>query len=287
MGAIKSFLRSRGFAKLSDYGLLLTADDRVMSTRQAVLDDGAGSPIVGWREGDLAAMELERWGAGSPPAPAPEPKPLPTPPPAPQSVAAAPKPAAPPAPPKRAAPPAPPKPVAPPPPVARAAPPPPPKPVPKAPEEDEWEWEIAMARARAAAEQVEEAARGTPPGKPKKSWITDEPLVDKNWCEETPIRSVSKLARIERTIAKNVTNVTNDDNDVTKQTVIPVPPAPTTRVPLFTTPVSRSSLPPAPRRVARGTDTRMAQAITGEREERSVTMQLPLVGKTPARRSAR
>ena len=43
---------------LSRYGLVMTHDDRILSTRPAVLDDGAGGRIVGWQDGDLAAMEL-------------------------------------------------------------------------------------------------------------------------------------------------------------------------------------------------------------------------------------
>lgn len=62
MGAIDNFLRRWGFAKLDRYGLILTPDDRVISMRPAVLDDGVGGKIVGWLEGDLAAMELDRWG---------------------------------------------------------------------------------------------------------------------------------------------------------------------------------------------------------------------------------
>ena len=68
MGAIDNFLKRRGYAKLDRYGLVLTPDDRVLSTRPAVLDDGLGSKIVGWVDGDLAAMELEKWGPAAMPA---------------------------------------------------------------------------------------------------------------------------------------------------------------------------------------------------------------------------
>ncbi|CAN5539319.1 hypothetical protein BH11MYX1_BH11MYX1_51080 [soil metagenome] len=64
--AISSLLRRMGFLKLDAYGLILTPEGRVLATRPAVLDDGLGGKIVGWREGDLAAMELDRW--QSPPA---------------------------------------------------------------------------------------------------------------------------------------------------------------------------------------------------------------------------
>lgn len=178
MGAIERFLERWGYARLEQYGLVKTPDGRILSTRPAVLNDGLNGKIVGWLEGDLAAMELERWGEaprapaktvagkkiisqraasttsppplpGVAPAPvalapaAPAPRPLPGVAPAPILVAQAPAPA----------------------PIAIPA----PRPVPiisapapvvaEAPpvEEDEWEWEIAMARARAAADQVEQA----------------------------------------------------------------------------------------------------------------------------------
>ena len=136
-----------------------------------------------------------------------------------------------------------------------------------------------MARARAVAEEVEAA---TPPPPAKKIWMTEEPLTDKAWCEETPIRSVSKLAHLERLVAQGPTS----DGDITKQTVIPVPKLPVTKTPAFITPIVRSAMPPAPRRFARGTDQRIAQDGL-PREERTVTMQLPLVGRQPARRPAR
>lgn len=58
MGAFDNFLRRRGYAKLDRYGLVLTPDDRVLSTR-------AGGTIVGWLDGDFI------------PAPAPAPAPTP------------------------------------------------------------------------------------------------------------------------------------------------------------------------------------------------------------------
>lgn len=180
MGAIDNFLKRWGFARLDRYGLVLTPEDRVMSTRPAVLDDGLGGKIVGWLEGDLAAMELEHWGA--PPrkakkkvvAPASLHKLPPSTPQAARTIApAAPASAAPviSAPvitaPAVAAPRAPiaapapvPSPIA----ASSIAAPPAPAPAPAAPVadgdepgEDEWEWEIAMARARAAADETEAA----------------------------------------------------------------------------------------------------------------------------------
>ena len=61
MGAIQNLLGKLGYAKLDRYGLLLTAEGRVLSQRPSVLDDGLGGRIVGWEDGDLAAMELEPW----------------------------------------------------------------------------------------------------------------------------------------------------------------------------------------------------------------------------------
>src|SRR5213080_4716843 len=70
MGVIHDLLERRGFIKLSDYGLVLTPDGRVLSTRPAVLDDGLGGKIVGWTDDDLAAMELEHIGMARQKAPA-------------------------------------------------------------------------------------------------------------------------------------------------------------------------------------------------------------------------
>jgi hypothetical protein len=177
MAAISSLFRRLGFVRLDEYGLILTPDDRLLSTRPAVLDDGLGGKIVGWKEGDLAAMELSRWepmlpatgrATAKPPA-------IPAPPPIPRAVEAA-TPVARPRPPTVPVPVA--TVVAAPPPVAIFAPVPahapvaarpapvivaPPAPVVAAKaaaceDEDEWEWEIAVARARAAAEWAEEAA---------------------------------------------------------------------------------------------------------------------------------
>jgi hypothetical protein len=162
MGAIDNFLKRWGFAKLDRYGLILTPDDRVISMRPAVLDDGLGGKIVGWLEGDLAAMELDRWGATKPATakPVTAPASLHKLPPTARVVA----PAVPASPAPNTAPAAA-KTSRPLPGVAPVAAPIPPRATAAAPVvavnaepgEDEWEWEIAMARARAAAEEVEEA----------------------------------------------------------------------------------------------------------------------------------
>ena len=69
MPAIDRLMKKLGYVKLAGYGLVLTPEGRVMSMRPAVLDDGLGGRIVGWQDGDLAAMELEKW---EPARPAPK-----------------------------------------------------------------------------------------------------------------------------------------------------------------------------------------------------------------------
>jgi hypothetical protein len=56
---INSFLERLGFVRLRDFGLLLTPDRRIVTTRE-VLDDGYGATIVGYEDRDLAATELVR-----------------------------------------------------------------------------------------------------------------------------------------------------------------------------------------------------------------------------------
>src|SRR5688572_16022425 len=60
MPAIQQLLRRLGFVKLDRYGLVLTPDGRIATTR-VVLDDGTGGPIVGWQDGDQAITELPAW----------------------------------------------------------------------------------------------------------------------------------------------------------------------------------------------------------------------------------
>ena len=172
MGAIQNLLGKLGYVKLDRYGLLLTPDGRVLSQRPAVLDDGLGGRIVGWEDGDLAAMELEHWEPARParkratarrvavamaptiPAPARPPVPLAATLVAPAATLVAPAATL----------------VTPPAAVVADAPAPapivvaPPTPAPAVeaadePEEDDWEWVVAIARARAAAEEAEQAAR--------------------------------------------------------------------------------------------------------------------------------
>src|SRR5688572_23778594 len=89
-GAFQSLLERLGFVRLRDYGLILTQDRRVVTTRQ-VLDDGFGATVVGWAGTDLAVMELGTQDA-PPPAPLPEPPPIVFAPPPPPVVVAAPPP---------------------------------------------------------------------------------------------------------------------------------------------------------------------------------------------------
>src|SRR6059058_2998299 len=61
MSAIDKLARKLGFVRPGRYGLVHTPDDRILSLRPTVLDDGIGGKIVGWLESDLAAMEFDRW----------------------------------------------------------------------------------------------------------------------------------------------------------------------------------------------------------------------------------
>jgi hypothetical protein len=156
MPAIQHLLQRWGFVQLHRYGLELTSDGRILSTRPAVLDDGTGGRIVGWQEGDVSIWKLSRWSGtppvgsevasgvgGTPAAPPPGPPPAAT----------------------RAIP------------ARSAAEPPPAAAAPSRPsarvmradvageptvDEDDWEWTIALARARAAGEEIEVARPPTP-----------------------------------------------------------------------------------------------------------------------------
>jgi hypothetical protein len=193
--AISRLLERLGFVRIANYGLVRTPDDRILSTRPAVLDDGLGGKIVGWNDGDLAAMELEHWRpmgliAGGPAKPV---KVVALPPPPPKlskpaafatTVAAAPAQF-----------------VAPPMPVTVAAPLPAPVQVaPAAPtEDDEWEWEIAVAKARAAADPI-----------PADNWPKTQELREevKRWePEPAPRHLVLPLQRTTQVAAKPPTRM--------------------------------------------------------------------------------
>jgi hypothetical protein len=243
MGLNKLFERL-GFVRLRDYGLLLTTDGRIATTRK-VLDDGFGSVIVGYASGDLAALEL----APAPSArasfdlpedlPAPVIMAVPSPPPAPAVVSTLPAP------------------IASAPSVVMFSTPLPIAPLPDAkavvandqaePEEDEWEWEIAMARARAEAadaalQEVEQSAV---------SW-NDDPTVVRTPHSRTPVPAKTPAPAM-KTPAPSPVNT-----PLPAATTTPLPTAPRTILPVTPLPVANDPRSvvrqlPAPKRVARGT----------------------------------
>jgi hypothetical protein len=239
MTAIQHLLQRWGFVKLRRYGLELTSDGRILSTRPAVLDDGTGGRIVGWQDGDVSIWKLSRWsggpGVGSPvasgvivppaaPSPAP-PRPVtPTIPTISEAQAA-------PAAPSRASARVIPAEVAGQPPV----------------DEDDWEWTIALARARVAVEEAEAArppavaCRPAPPAPPApraperptlRSSATADLAASGNWrktaettAEATGETTVESAAyedyRVSSRPAIAIPRTT------TPSTVIPVPSLPT------------------------------------------------------------
>jgi hypothetical protein len=144
MPAIQQLLQRWGFVQVRRYGLELTSDGRILSTRPAVLDDGTGGRIVGWQDGDVSIWKLSRWsgapgvgpgvatGVTAPPGPPP-----------PAAIAAIPSSS------ETSAGAAPSR------PSARVI----PAEVAGEPmvDEDDWEWTIALARARVAVEETETA----------------------------------------------------------------------------------------------------------------------------------
>jgi hypothetical protein len=308
MGAIDNFLRRFGFAKLDRYGLILTPDDRVISTRHAVLDDGLGGKIVGWLEGDLAATELEPWGAPKQATAKPiaAPASLHKLPPAAPLAARVIAPAAPVARPAVARPLPGMVPVAVPviAPTSIPAPAPAPAPVVAAaqePGEDEWEWEIAMARARAAADEVEEARvdllgasaviasaviqRKTNPGMavpahartsattrvpdPLPPWPETEPY-NESWADKSEIEP-GVMSVMQKKLALHRTPAKGQAAapPPARSTVIPVPQLPTAADPRLVRPAPHASAQPRGR-MARGTGTQ------GSRLEETVkTMAVP------------
>jgi len=135
MSAIQGLLQRWGFVQLRRYGLQLTSDGRILSTRNAVLDDGTGARIVGWQDSDVSIWKLSAapamGSAVATPARAAssEVQPAPVAPPAPTPPARTPS--------------------------ARVI----PAGVAGEPvvDEDDWEWTIALARARVAVEETEAA----------------------------------------------------------------------------------------------------------------------------------
>ncbi len=244
-------MRRLGFVKLSQYGLVLTPDDRIESVRPNVLTDALGSRIVGWKDDDLAALELERW---APPqaAPTKAAPPLGPPPVPPRSSAQH---AAVQAPPVSAFPVAS-KPVAP----AIVA---------REPivEEDDWEWTIALARAREPDPPRAKARAADPIA--EDAWPKTEPLLELEDYEDdkrglADIASTVRRAQMHRvtlpakaTPTKPAPAVAAPPPAVTpRTTVIPVPALPSVAAGNnYIKPVVRSSgpLPSAPR-LAKGTN---------------------------------
>ncbi|MGE5181011.1 MAG: hypothetical protein ACM31C_03070 [Acidobacteriota bacterium] len=278
MGALDKFLRRFGFVRLGQYGLVHTADDRVVSTRPTVLDDGLGTKIVGWRDGDLAAMELEPWlpaGVAAPKKPV-APKPLP----APQPAAArplpgvaplavpAPAPAPVPAPVIVQAPAPAPKPVVAPAPTAA-----PPPQVAQEPvvEEDDWEWEIAVARARAEAADAERTAVAAPQPELLASLARTE---SESWDEPAP-KPVARAPKVTQQPFAPVPARVQPSG----RTIIPVPSLPVAADPRSVRPVV------APRRMPRATgrleDTIQTRAAPPANEDRTSTqVTLPRAAST-------
>ena len=169
MSILHHLLQRLGFINLARYGLVLTPEDRILSLRPTVLDDGAGGRIVGWQDRDTAMVELKVWAPAQstavhalasrvslPPIAAPEIAPSPS---NTQAI------------------------------TADSA----DQPVPVAAsveviavavapgptvDEDDWEWTIALARARVAAEEAEAAALvgPPPPVPPRPSPPTTRPM---------------------------------------------------------------------------------------------------------------
>jgi hypothetical protein len=198
-------LERLGFVKLGDFGLILTPDRRVVTTR-AIIDDGFGSQIVGYAGGDLPAIER----APIPDAPPPrtfafaptvpiavvsKPKPVATTQPAPAPIVATP--------------------------VVAIAPEPPPLARVDEPEE-EWEWEIAAARAAAetpatvAAELTEDEWEWQIAAARARAEATNHFVAPKKpappWREDTAVRSVTQLAKMSEQV-----------HSTPPRTIIPVP----------------------------------------------------------------
>ncbi len=274
MPAIDRLMKKLGYVKLSSYGLVLTPDGRVLSMRPAALDDGLGGRIVGWQEGDLAAMELEKW---EPARPAPRaavatrgasPR---------HSVAAAvpPIPTIPARVTREASMPIQ---VAPVPSMIRPAPAPAPVAFVAAEpivEEDDWEWTIAIARARAAADEVEVAAAQPDPIQTD-AWPKTEPLGEVDYNGYTsPMTNVVRVARMAHTprvvlpakqtppralpVVVPVVAATVQPRGFARgkspATVIPIPKLPSLNGARLTSvsPVVRAPSKDPPRRMAKGT----------------------------------
>lgn len=228
MPAIQHLLQRWGFVKLRRYGLELTVEGRILSTRPAVLDDGTGGRIVGWQDGDVSIWKLSRWsgspGVGSlvasglsgPPAKAP------------LQVA-----------PSR--------------PSARV--------IPadvageRTVDEDDWEWTIALARARVAVEEAEAARPPVvapspeppalrPPERPTlRSSATADLAASGDWRKPDTAEATAKAT----TDATTVESAAYEDYRVSSRPAIELPRVvPAVAIPRTTTPSTVIPVPSLP-----------------------------------------
>ncbi|MEO7732311.1 MAG: hypothetical protein ABIY55_15180 [Kofleriaceae bacterium] len=314
MAAFQHLLQRLGFVKLGRFGLELTPDGRILSTRPAVLDDGAGGRIVGWEDRDLAAVELPSWQPAQNPAlraPAQRFIALPAPPPAPARARPAAIPPAIPAvsharsvvAPASAA-------------VIPAA-------VAGEPvvDEDDWEWTIALARARAedapavpppaAAKTLPMAAVTATPVAAKEpaasaEWPATQPIgpIDDDDYAAVPTRPAIAIPRIAQPRTAAVMPVASAPITLipfanAPSTVIPVPALPTMRstanasplAPVVRTiPAQQAS---GPRRFPKGTGpqgpattTRVMTAMSGDTTSSAAIGEHTRLGVTPASASS-
>jgi hypothetical protein len=239
MPAIQHLLQRWGFVKLRRYGLELTSDGRILSTRPAVLDDGTGGRIVGWQDGDVSIWKLSRRSeaprVGSevasgatravilmPPAPGPAIRPA-IPASSEASATAGPAPSRP---------------------SARVI----PAAVAGEPtvDEDDWEWTIALARARVAVEETEAArppAVASRPGSPAvrpperptlRSSATADLAASGDWREADAADTVEASAYEDYRVSTRLPRIVPElalprtlPGTASPSTVIPVPALPT------------------------------------------------------------
>lgn len=301
MPAIDSLMKRMGFVRLSQYGLVLTPEGRIISLRPTVLDDGGGTPVVGWKDDDLAEVELAKW----PPAPAtqravanqvaismPPPGPVsapifavPPPSPAVQVVTI---------------------PVAPPAPVVASQP----------LEEDDWEWEIAIARARVAAEDTQLVVRTAAPAPsvaPRRRGDTVPPpltipmvatKVEPDARSAALGNAMESWPKTEPLGTIDYEDYTSTTNQIMRTSVVHVPPpVPTTVIPVPAmtkvtdpaqlAPVRRTApsvpvtpIPPAsPRRFANGTGSHQPkEAAPAKPMQAPAAATLPRLPKLPTTR---
>ena len=242
MPAIQHLLQRWGFVKLDRYGLRLTSDGRILSTRPAVLDDGTGGRVVGWQDGDVSIWRLSRWPAASPlgsevasrvaapPAAAQPSSPPPAAVPASSAAGAVEAPASRPSRPSAR--------------VMRGE-------VAGEPvvDEDDWEWTIALARARVAVEEAEAArppaparspapaprqppAAARPPERPTpRPAVTKDPAASGEWPRTETIGAIDyedyRISTRPAIAIPRVLPAVAIPRTTTPSTVIPVPAMPT------------------------------------------------------------